>query len=97
MSLLPSLPPALPPLPYILAILSTPCLHPDLTVNTPAQTTHPHQTPVVDVGCRWGTPTPPFREIRKALGPDAKIMLDRTGDGCGVDWTHEQALEASIC
>ena len=27
--------------------------------------------------------------------PHCEIMLDRTGDGCGRDWTHEEALEVA--
>ena len=27
--------------------------------------------------------------------PHCEIMLDRTGDGCGHDWTHEEALEVA--
>ena len=42
----------------------------------------------------------PRRRAREALGPDSKIMVDRTGDDAPIgdtgrsDWTHEEAVVA---
>ena len=40
-----------------------------------------------------------MRLCKEALGPDSKIMVDRTGDDAPIgntgrsDWTHEEAME----
>jgi L-alanine-DL-glutamate epimerase-like enolase superfamily enzyme len=42
----------------------------------------------------WRKDVEAVRLCKEALGPDSKIMLDRTGDDAG-DWSHETALEVA--
>lgn len=39
----------------------------------------------------WRDDVEAVRLCKEALGPDSKVMVDRTGDDAG-DWTHEEAL-----
>ena len=42
----------------------------------------------------WRKDVEAVRLCKEALGPESKIMLDRTGDDAG-DWSHETALEVA--